>query len=60
MCKAGFAGRSVITTARVLHMWHPKELGDRHWKEGPNIEYFYRKNIDVYCKNGLKKKASDS
>jgi GT2 family glycosyltransferase len=60
MCMAGFRGRSVITTARVLHMWHSRELGNKHWKEGPNVEYFLRKNVPVFCKNGLKKENPES
>lgn len=60
MVKAGFSGQSVIKTARMLHMWHPKELDNKHWKEGPNIEYFHRNNIPVFCENGLiKRKTND-
>ena len=55
---AGFRGTSVIKSARVLHLWHPKEIGDKHWKEGVNVEYFFRKKIPVYCENGLIKKRS--
>ena len=53
LLKAGFQGYSVIRGARVLHMWHPKEIGNKHWKEGPNIEYFTRKDIPFFCENGL-------
>lgn len=59
MVKAGFIGHSVIRTARILHLWHPRELGDKHWKEGPNIDYFNRKDIPVFCKNGLRKKSNN-
>jgi glycosyltransferase involved in cell wall biosynthesis len=55
MNMAGLKGRSAILTARMLHVWHPKELGGSHWKEGPNIAYFNRKNIPCYCENGLTK-----
>ena len=55
---AGFRGTSVIKSARVLHLWHPKEIGDKHWKEGANTEYYFRKNPPVYCENGLIKKRS--
>ena len=55
MIKAGFRGKSVIPTARLLHLWHPNELGTRSWQEGSNVDYLYRKNIPVYCANGLKK-----
>lgn len=50
---AGMRGRSVIKSAKMIHLWHPREIGDKHWLEGPNIEYFFRKNIPVYCENGL-------
>jgi glycosyltransferase involved in cell wall biosynthesis len=53
---AGFRGTSVIKSARILHLWHPKEIGDKHWKEGANTEYFLRKKIPVFCDNGLIKK----
>ncbi len=54
---AGFAGKSVIRTARMLHLWHPREMGDRHWKEGSNVEYYFRKDIPAFCENGLIKKG---
>jgi hypothetical protein len=50
-------GRSVIRSSRVLHLWHPREMGDKHWKDGPNIEYLNRRYIPFYCENGLKKAA---
>lgn len=56
MVLAGFRGTSVIRTARVLHLWHPREMGDRHWKEGGNVEYFSRKDIPAFCGNGLVKR----
>jgi glycosyltransferase involved in cell wall biosynthesis len=55
MVCAGLRGTSVIRTARVLHLWHPKEIGDKHWKEGGNVDYFFRKDIPVFCENGLVK-----
>ncbi|MGD0170283.1 MAG: glycosyltransferase, partial [Smithella sp.] len=55
---AGFRGTSVIKSARVLHLWHPKEIGDKHWKECANTEYYFRKNPSIYCENGLIKKRS--
>jgi glycosyltransferase involved in cell wall biosynthesis len=55
---AGFRGTSVIKSSRVLHLWHPKEIGNKHWKEGANVEYFFRKKPPVYCENGLIKKRS--
>ena len=56
MALAGFRGKSVIPTARVLHLWHQKELGDKHWKEGGNVAYLNRKNVTCFCENGLIKK----
>jgi glycosyltransferase involved in cell wall biosynthesis len=53
--KAGFRGWSVIPTARVLHLWHPSDMGCKHWKEGANFRYFSRENISPFCENGLVK-----
>lgn len=53
MVRAGFRGTSVIKTARVLHLWHPSEMGTKHWKEGVNMEYYSRQNIPVFCEHGL-------
>jgi glycosyltransferase involved in cell wall biosynthesis len=53
---SGLEGKSIMRVARVLHLWHPKEIGDKHWKEGSNIEYLKRKNIPFFCENGLIKK----
>ncbi|MEA1883630.1 MAG: hypothetical protein U9N62_03810, partial [Thermotogota bacterium] len=54
--EAGLGGKSIMREARVFHLWHPKELGDKHWNEGSNIEYLKRKNIPFFCENGLVKK----
>ncbi len=56
MVRAGFRGRSIIPLARTLHLWHPHELGGKHWREGSNIEYLFRKDIPVFCENGLVRK----
>lgn len=56
MVKAGYRGHSIIRDARVLHLWHPKELGGKHWKEGSNVSYLNRENIPAFCENGLTKK----
>lgn len=53
MLKAGFIGRSVIRKAKAMHLWHPKEMGNKHWKEGTNTAYFNRQDIAVFCENGL-------
>ena len=57
MVLSGSRGTSVIRTARVLHLWHPREMGKKHWKEGVNVEYFRRKEIPVFCENGLVKRS---
>lgn len=57
LVRAGVYGRSAIRYARALHLCHPKEIGNKHWKEGPNIDYFKRRNIPVFCENGLKKSS---
>lgn len=56
LAASGLKGKSIIQKARVLHLYHPKEMGDKHWKEGVNVEYLKRKNIPFYCENGLIKK----
>jgi glycosyltransferase involved in cell wall biosynthesis len=53
MVLAGMRGTSVIREARVLHLWHPREMGQRHWKEGGNVPYFFRRDVPVYCDRGL-------
>ena len=55
LVRAGIHCRSAIRTAKVLHMWHPPAITDRRWQEGPNIQYFNRKEIPVFCENGLSK-----
>jgi glycosyltransferase involved in cell wall biosynthesis len=59
MVLAGFRGTSVIRTARVLHLWHSREMGAKHWKEGPNTGYFLRGDVRVFCENGLTKGGRD-
>jgi glycosyltransferase involved in cell wall biosynthesis len=58
MVRAGFMGYPVINNARVLHLWHPQELGGKHWREGANIDYLYRKGIPAFCEKGLTQKPS--
>ena len=55
LAASGLEGKSIIRQARVLHLWHSKEIGDKHWKEGSNVEYLQRKNIPFFCENGLNK-----
>jgi len=54
--EAGLEGKSIMRKARIFHLWHPKELGDKHWKEGLNLEYLQRKKVPFFCENGLVKK----
>ena len=56
LSKAGIYGKSVILKSKALHLWHPHELGGKHWKQGSNVDYLYRKNIPIFCENGLIKK----
>ncbi|MBU0735524.1 MAG: glycosyltransferase [Proteobacteria bacterium] len=58
LVKAGIYCRSAIRYARVLHLYHPKELGEKHWMEGPNMKYFKRKEIPFFCVNGLEKAST--
>lgn len=51
----GIYGRSVIRSARVLHMWHPNEPGSTDWRKAANQSYFERRRIDPVCQHGLRK-----
>jgi glycosyltransferase involved in cell wall biosynthesis len=55
MVKAGFRGCPAIRQARTLHLWHPKELGGKHWREGTNVAYLSRDSISAFCENGLRR-----
>ena len=55
LVRAGIHCRSAVPYAKVLHLWHKPAITDRRWQEGPNIQYFNRKEIPVFCENGLKK-----
>ncbi|HIJ77959.1 MAG: glycosyltransferase [Desulfobulbaceae bacterium] len=54
---AGIYCRTAITHAKILHMWHPKQINNVKWQEGPNIRYFSTKNKPSLCENGLKNKG---
>ena len=47
------------TTARVYHLWHPTDMEARIRPGGRvefnNRQYYSRANLDVVCKNGLRK-----
>jgi glycosyltransferase involved in cell wall biosynthesis len=53
MMLAGYQPRSVISRARTLHVWHPSELGGRHWSQGSNVEYLNRSGVTARCTHGL-------
>jgi predicted glycosyltransferase involved in capsule biosynthesis len=55
LVSSGVYGRSVIRSARVLHMWHAREKNSEDWKKGVNMDYFNRKHIKPVCDVGLKK-----
>lgn len=55
LVRAGIYCNSASPYAKTLHMWHPRELGNNQWKNGPNIDYFKRKRDSYFCENGLKK-----
>jgi GT2 family glycosyltransferase len=55
--KAGFEPRSVIATARAMHLWHPTlapAAGGRH-RDRPNRAYFRRWFVPARCKEGLER-----
>jgi len=52
LVKAGIHCCSALPYAKVLHVWHPKELGNKHWQTGPNMAYF-QENRPWRCANGL-------
>ena len=55
LVQAGFSGKSIMPRAKVLHLWHRKELGNRKWQEGGNVAYLNRKQVSFFCQNGLRK-----
>ena len=54
LAASGIFGRSVIRSARVLHMWHPREDKSADWKKGRNAAYCIRRHISPVCEKGLK------
>ncbi len=52
----GIRPRPVITSAKVTHIWHPRdESAPAKWDRGRNIPYYQRKSVRIYCENGLHK-----
>ena len=58
LVQSGLLCIPAMTKTRVLHMWHSKELGDKHWKEGDNAHRFSKHRIIQYCTNGLNKSVT--
>jgi glycosyltransferase involved in cell wall biosynthesis len=52
---SGLSAKSAIREARVLHIWHEREMGGKHWKAGSNVDYYLRGNVSAWCENGLRK-----
>lgn len=55
LVKSGCRAIAKQSSAKVLHLWHQREHSSENWKNGKNINYFERKKINSYCKNGLEK-----
>ena len=53
LVKAGIYCKSAITQAKIIHMWHKKEIEGKHWLEGDNYDYFTDQNKPYYCTKGL-------
>lgn len=52
--QAGIRGRSLILKARALHLWHPAAASwPGHPQDSPNREYFNRRDVSTYCRQGL-------
>lgn len=53
MMLAGLQPHSLITKSRAMHLWHPSELGGRHWTAGSNVDYLNRPGVVARCRRGL-------
>jgi len=53
MMLARFHPHSLIGKSRALHLWHPSELGNRHWTQGDNVTYLNRADVAPRCSRGL-------
>lgn len=51
---SGIYGRSIIRSARTLHLWHAREPHSDNWETGTNMAYFNRQRIKPVCDMGLK------
>ncbi len=54
--KSGCQSKSLILSARALHLWHPSLAPQalERQRDRPNRAYFRRWRIPAYCQNGLK------
>jgi glycosyltransferase involved in cell wall biosynthesis len=60
LAAAGVHCISAIRYARVMHIWHPRELkSDKasDWKKGTFSDYINRQQIAFFCENGLRKRS---
>lgn len=60
MLKGGYLPVCLHTLARTFHLWHPpskahQEKGDGGRKDRHNRAYYNRPDIDVVCRNGLRR-----
>ncbi len=53
---AGVMPSPIIGIADVTHLWHPRdESAPSRWKDGRNIPRYRRRDIKLYCENGIRK-----
>ena len=51
---AGIKPQLLINSARVTHLWHPRDnSAPPKWNEGKNVPYYQRRRINAYCENSL-------
>ncbi len=56
---AGARGASLILAARALHLWHPPAAARAGVpRESPNREYFNRREVSAYCRQGMAREAN--
>ncbi|MCA1809529.1 MAG: hypothetical protein LC725_08795 [Lentisphaerae bacterium] len=52
--QAGLDAKSVILTARAMHLWHPATASKpAALRDTPNADYFHRAHVDTRCRKGL-------
>ena len=57
LVKGGYRAACLQTKARAYHLWHPASSSGGQGKSGAqdNRAYYDRPDVEVVCKNGLKK-----